>query len=79
MKVPSIPGTSALLSLALLTLACSSKVTAKNVTLEECKDLFPDYAPQSEAERDYDDDGDYDDDDDAIKDRCCELLDEAES
>jgi hypothetical protein len=77
--------------LALSAVACGEKegLTAENVTLEECNDLFPEEetADASEAEEDemlegdYDADGDEDKDDEAIKERCEELMaedDEAE-
>lgn len=73
--------------LALASVACSGGdegVTAENITLDECRDLFTEEADDtSEAEDDdseatlagdYDADGDEDDDDDAIKERCEELM-----
>lgn len=72
------------LVLSLSSVACGNgeKLTADNVTLEECESLFEesDVADSSEEAEsgDYDDDGDEDEDDEAIAERCDELLEEAD-
>lgn len=74
-----------LLPVSLSAVACGGgedPITADNVTLEQCEELFgeADEAPAAggsddgAVEGDYDDDGDADDDDDAIKERCDELM-----
>lgn len=71
-----------LLALSMTAVACKGeKLTAENVTLEECEELFGESdAPSEEAKAgDYDDDGDEDEDDEAIAERCDELLKEAEA
>lgn len=76
------------LPLALVSVACGDGkegLTAENVTLEECNDLFgeddteassegEDVDSEEMLEGDYDADGDEDEDDDAIKERCEELM-----
>jgi hypothetical protein len=72
------------LSLSLAAVACGNgeKLTAENVTLEECEALFEEGDAEEASEDaeagDYDDDGDEDEDDEAIAERCDELLEEAE-
>lgn len=69
-----------MVSLSLASVACGGgdKVTAENITLEECQDLFEGASSEEAEETDYDGDDDVDDDDAAIADRCGELLEEAE-
>lgn len=81
------------LSLALFSVACGDGkegLTAENVTLEECKDLFGEADTEASSEAldedseemlpgDYDGDGDEDEDDEAIKERCEELMAEDEA
>lgn len=79
---------------ALLSVACSGSedgLTAENITLDECVDLFPEEGDDAEEdmdedsdggemlEGDYDADGDVDDDDEAIENRCEELMSDEES
>ncbi len=82
-------------SFALLSVACSGSddgLTAENITVEECADLFPaddgteedddadeDSDSEEMLEGDYDADGDVDEDDEAIEERCVELMAEAEA
>lgn len=81
------------LPLSLVSVACGGGddgLTAENVTLEECNDLFSEDEAEAPAESDdedseemlegdYDADGDEDEDDEAIKERCEELMAEDEA
>jgi hypothetical protein len=70
---------SLVMAVALFSVACGDKgVTAENVTVEECEELFPEDGTD-ESEGDFDDDGDADEDDVAIEDRCVELLAEGDA
>jgi hypothetical protein len=75
-KLPSIRLT--LLScLSWSTIACNSELTAENITLEECQEIFGEDAAEPEkgaVEGDYNEDGTADDEDEAIFERCVELM-----
>lgn len=64
---------------AMLLAACGGgdDLTAENITVEECEELFGEGA--EDVEGDYDDDGDTDEDDTAIEERCVELMADEES
>jgi hypothetical protein len=74
------------LPLAMLAVACGGEddpITADNVTLEQCEELFPEDGGDAAGgagalDGDYDDDGDEDEDDTAIEDKCVELMADAE-
>jgi hypothetical protein len=62
---------------SLSTIACSSELTAENITLEECQEIFGEDAaePDKDAvEGDYNEDGTADEGDEAIAERCIELM-----
>jgi hypothetical protein len=77
----------------LLTVACGGgddEITAENITLEQCEEIFGEGSDDAAADAgdaaggagslpgDYDEDGDEDEDDDAIEERCVELMAEGE-
>lgn len=80
-----------LLPFGMLTVACGDgeddPITAENVTLEQCEEIFSEDADAGEdaaggagaVEGDYNDDGVADEEDDAIKERCDELMADAEA
>lgn len=77
----------AAMTLGLVTVACGDgedPITAENVTLEQCEELFGDDADEVAAggaapvEGDYNDDGVADEEDEAIEEKCDELMAEDE-
>jgi hypothetical protein len=78
----------AAMTLGFMTVACGGgddPITAENVTLEQCEELFGEDAGGDVAaggaapvEGDYNEDGVADEEDDAIKEKCDELMAEGE-
>lgn len=63
--------------ISLSMIACGSELTAENITLEECQEIFGEDAAEPEedaVEGDYNEDGTADEEDEAIAERCIELM-----